>query len=66
MKIEITKIAIIVRNEQLDYLLLHTELPNPCFPFTGKACFTLQTPSETGISWVKENFPGVEVVTVNI
>jgi hypothetical protein len=62
---DITKIVLIVGSGP-DHIYLHTNLPEPCYPYEGNAQFRLLCAAKGGEAYVKSHFPGVpyEIVLI--
>lgn len=49
-----------------DYLILHTDLPEGSWPFTGKATAKMEVAAGTGQDYCAAHFPGVPVKVINV
>lgn len=55
IKLNVEKITVITGNGP-DKVIFHTELPDGCWPFTGKQTLECQCASDTGVAYVQEHF----------
>jgi len=39
-----------------DKIIIHTDLPDGCFPYTGKQTFETQTAAKGGVEYIKKHF----------
>lgn len=59
MQITITKITAIINNTAVDKLILHTELPDGCWPFMDKATLRLEVAGGTAFDYCLKHFPTI-------
>lgn len=63
-RIEITRIDLL-KHRGPDRLLLHTRLPEGCYPFVGEATLSLEVAAGTGEEYAARNFPNTPLVLLN-
>lgn len=49
-----------------DKIMMETNLPNPCWPYTGLMSMSFVTAKDTGEDYVSTYFPGVPFEVVNV
>lgn len=55
IKLNVSRIVVLSGNGP-DKVILHTDLPDGCWPYTGKATMELQTAADGGADYVREHF----------
>ena len=55
MNLEIKEIAVMLR-DGTDLVILRTDIPDGCWPFTGTTDFRTEVTKDHGINWVKRMF----------
>lgn len=63
--LKITRIQIVVRSGHMDDILLLTDLPDPCYPFTGTQTATMKAQAGKGESYCAKHFPGTPIEVLN-
>lgn len=58
---KITKVTVLTRPSNMDYVTLDTEVPNPVWPYEGTTQFVTWTPKGEGVKFAEKNFPGIEL-----
>lgn len=56
----------LIRTSGTDVIYLHTDLPNPIWPFTDRAGLQAEAAASHGEKWVLEHFPGVPLEIINV
>lgn len=62
---KVTKITIISSSGP-DHLILHTNLPEGCFPYHGNATARIEVAADKGVQYIKDNFPDIDYELIKI
>ena len=63
---KITSIEIIQQSSSMDVVYLHTDLPNPVWPYKGTNTLRLDCAQGAGTDYAATYFPGIAVKVTNI
>jgi len=66
MKIEITKITVLISKNKADELLLHTNLPEGCYPYKGNAHLKITIAKGIAEKYIEDNLNGVEFELIEV
>lgn len=59
--LEVHSVEIYRMHSGPDRVILKTNMPNPCHPYTGTLIVKLDVTRGKGPMWVEQNLPGIEV-----
>lgn len=62
---KIIKIVVLL-HQATDIIFIHSELPEPIWPWKDVAKFSTEAARGTGVEWVKTWFPDVELEILDI
>ena len=57
----VTKVTILLQDNQADHVSLQTDLPEPTWPWRGKLSVDFRCAAGRSRAYVAEHFPGIEV-----
>ena len=64
MNMQVTHITI-VHGKGASKVMLHTNLPDPCYPFTGLLSLSFDAAAVCAEAYCQENWPGVTITQVS-